>query len=84
MENIFHISHTYKQQLFWSVSTSSYYIPFPLPLSRRIQKLKGNSEVAVGGGDMEEDRYIAPTILKNVKLTDTVMQEEVGTCYYGV
>jgi len=44
---------------------------------QRIQKLKGTCEVAVGGGDIEEDRYIAPTILKNVQLSDAIMQEEI-------
>ena len=46
--------------------------------NRRIQKLKSGSEVAVGGGDVEEDRYIAPTVLKDVKATDPVMQDEVN------
>ncbi|XP_005104004.1 aldehyde dehydrogenase family 3 member B1 isoform X2 [Aplysia californica] len=44
---------------------------------QRVQKLKKGAEVAVGGGDVEEEKYIAPTVLRDVKLTDPVMQDEI-------
>lgn len=36
-----------------------------------------NSEIAVGGEVDASERYIAPTILVNVKPTDPVMREEI-------
>ncbi|XP_058799815.1 aldehyde dehydrogenase, dimeric NADP-preferring isoform X2 [Phymastichus coffea] len=47
---------------------------------RHYQRLVGfltNGEVAIGGQVDASQRYIAPTILINVKLTDPVMKEEV-------
>ncbi|XP_061182881.1 aldehyde dehydrogenase family 3 member B1-like isoform X2 [Saccostrea echinata] len=45
---------------------------------RRIKKLiDGSGKVALGGEVDEEQKYIAPTILTDVKETDPVMQEEV-------
>jgi len=44
---------------------------------QRIQKLKAGCEVAVGGDDVEEEKYIAPTVLRDVKATDAVMQDEI-------
>ena len=38
-----------------------------------------NSEdkIAIGGDINEKDNYISPTVLKDVKFTDSAMQEEV-------
>uniref|UniRef100_A0A2C9K1W9 Aldehyde dehydrogenase n=1 Tax=Biomphalaria glabrata TaxID=6526 RepID=A0A2C9K1W9_BIOGL len=43
----------------------------------RIQRLKQGSTVAVGGEEDEKENYISPTVLRDVKLTDTVMQDEI-------
>uniref|UniRef100_A0A0B7BWN9 Aldehyde dehydrogenase n=1 Tax=Arion vulgaris TaxID=1028688 RepID=A0A0B7BWN9_9EUPU len=45
---------------------------------QRLQKLKEEgSVIAIGGEDDEKDKYIAPTVIKDVKFTDKVMQEEI-------
>lgn len=45
---------------------------------RRIKKLiDGSGKVALGGEVDEEQKYISPTILTDVKATDPVMQEEI-------
>ena len=43
----------------------------------RLTRLLGNTDVVTGGETDVSDRYIAPTILKNVKEDDAVMQEEI-------
>ena len=43
----------------------------------RLSRLLGNTDVVTGGETDVSDRYIAPTILKNVKEDDAVMQEEI-------
>uniref|UniRef100_A0A0K8SVX4 Aldehyde dehydrogenase n=1 Tax=Lygus hesperus TaxID=30085 RepID=A0A0K8SVX4_LYGHE len=44
---------------------------------RRLQELLSDAEVAVGGETDESERYIAPTILVNVKETHKIMQDEI-------
>ncbi|KAJ1168738.1 hypothetical protein NDU88_000652 [Pleurodeles waltl] len=44
---------------------------------QRIKALLGSGTVAIGGDYDEKDRYIAPTILVDVKESDPVMQEEI-------
>jgi acyl-CoA reductase-like NAD-dependent aldehyde dehydrogenase len=44
---------------------------------RRIVALIDRNKVVVGGQFNEADRYIAPTVLKNVALNDKVMTEEI-------
>lgn len=44
---------------------------------QRIQMLKKGADIAMGGDDIEEEKYIAPTVLRDVKLTDPVMQDEI-------
>jgi len=44
---------------------------------RRIVDLIDRNKVVVGGQFNEADRYIAPTVLKNVTLNDKVMAEEI-------
>lgn len=48
---------------------------------RHHQRLMGligkNADIVIGGQASEEDRYIAPTIIKNVSHQDAVMQEEI-------
>ncbi|XP_073073529.1 aldehyde dehydrogenase family 3 member B1 isoform X2 [Manis javanica] len=44
---------------------------------QRLQSLLGSGRVAVGGQTDESDRYIAPTVLVDVRETDPVMQEEI-------
>ncbi|XP_072495456.1 aldehyde dehydrogenase family 3 member B1 isoform X3 [Notamacropus eugenii] len=43
----------------------------------RLQGLLGNGRAAIGGQSDEQERYIAPTVLVDVKETDPVMQEEI-------
>lgn len=43
----------------------------------RISGLIKEADVAIGGQIHREDRYIAPTVLRNVKAIDPVMQEEI-------
>lgn len=43
----------------------------------RLIRLIDSQKVAVGGKWLSSDRYIAPTILTDVKLTDPAMQEEI-------
>lgn len=45
--------------------------------SRRLLALLNNGKVAVGGETDPSERYVAPTILVDVKPTDPVMQEEI-------
>jgi acyl-CoA reductase-like NAD-dependent aldehyde dehydrogenase len=46
---------------------------------RRVEKLiNGSGEIAMGGRSDARERYIEPTVLTNVKLTDPIMQEEVS------
>ena len=46
---------------------------------RHFQRVKNliDGDVVLGGETDESEKYIAPTILNNVKLTDKVMQEEI-------
>ncbi|KAJ1168746.1 hypothetical protein NDU88_000660 [Pleurodeles waltl] len=44
---------------------------------QRLKALLGSGTVAIGGDYDEKERYIAPTILVDVKETDPVMQEEI-------
>ncbi|XP_022250571.1 aldehyde dehydrogenase, dimeric NADP-preferring-like isoform X2 [Limulus polyphemus] len=44
---------------------------------QRICNLITNSTVVVGGDFVEEECYISPTILKDVKISDPVMEEEI-------
>ncbi|XP_061606907.1 aldehyde dehydrogenase family 3 member A2b isoform X2 [Phyllopteryx taeniolatus] len=44
---------------------------------RRIVSMLQDSTVAVGGDNDEEDRFIAPTVLRDVKPDAKVMQEEI-------
>ena len=39
--------------------------------------MKAGGEIAFEGKDVEEEKYICPTVLKNVKLTDPIMKDEV-------
>ncbi|MBU7583511.1 MAG: aldehyde dehydrogenase family protein [Nostoc sp. TH1S01] len=43
----------------------------------RLIKLLDKGEIVVGGENKVEERYIAPTIIDQVSLTDPVMQEEI-------
>ncbi|BFZ04951.1 hypothetical protein BsWGS_07990 [Bradybaena similaris] len=44
---------------------------------QRLQGLKKGSVAAIEGEDDEKEKYIAPTVLKDVKFTDAVMQDEI-------
>jgi len=46
---------------------------------RRVKAMLENSggKVAVGGKTDEENKYISPTLVVNVKLDDSIMQDEV-------
>ena len=43
----------------------------------RLANLLKNGEVIIGGETNPDERYIAPTLLDNVSLEDTIMQEEI-------
>ncbi|BAY75731.1 aldehyde dehydrogenase [Nostoc linckia NIES-25] len=43
----------------------------------RLSKFLENGEVIIGGETKSSERYIAPTIIDNVPLEDSVMQEEI-------
>ncbi|XP_044536311.1 aldehyde dehydrogenase family 3 member B1 isoform X2 [Gracilinanus agilis] len=43
----------------------------------RLRGLLGSGRVALGGQSDEQERYMAPTVLVDVKETDPVMQEEI-------
>lgn len=43
----------------------------------RIQKLLEGTSPVMGGDSDEKERYIAPTVLADVKITDPIMQEEI-------
>ena len=46
--------------------------------SRRVKKnIEGGGQVVIGGNSDDAQRYIAPTVLADVKFTDTIMQDEV-------
>lgn len=45
--------------------------------TRRLQSFLNNGRIAVGGETDLSERFIAPTILTDVKPTDPVMQEEI-------
>lgn len=48
---------------------------------RRIKNLiEKSGNVVIGGQTDEKERFIAPTVLSNVKPSDPVMQDEVGGC----
>lgn len=44
---------------------------------RRLVSFLNNGKVAVGGETDPSERFVAPTILVDVKPTDPVMQEEI-------
>ncbi|XP_043827192.1 aldehyde dehydrogenase family 3 member B1 isoform X2 [Dromiciops gliroides] len=44
---------------------------------QRLRGLLGSGQVAIGGQSDEQERYIAPTVLVDVKESDPVMQEEI-------
>ncbi|XP_025090313.1 aldehyde dehydrogenase family 3 member B1-like isoform X4 [Pomacea canaliculata] len=44
---------------------------------QRVYKLMEGANIAIGGQTDESDLFIAPTVLRDVKLTDPVMQEEI-------
>ncbi|BES91337.1 Aldehyde dehydrogenase [Nesidiocoris tenuis] len=44
---------------------------------RRLRELLGDSEIAIGGEVDENERYVSPTVLTNVKETSKIMQEEI-------
>lgn len=44
---------------------------------RRLARLLDGREIAIGGEVDPSERYIAPTVLRNVHLDDPVMQEEI-------
>lgn len=44
---------------------------------RRLEKLLGDGEVVVGGETDESSRYIAPTVLRNVRADAPIMEEEI-------
>jgi len=44
---------------------------------QRVRRLIDSGEVVVGGEAVESERYIAPTVLRNVKADSPVMQEEI-------
>lgn len=44
---------------------------------RRLVSFLNNGKIAVGGETDPSERFIAPTILVDVKPTDPVMQEEI-------
>jgi acyl-CoA reductase-like NAD-dependent aldehyde dehydrogenase len=45
--------------------------------TRRLQSFLNNGRIAVGGETDPSERFIAPTILTDVKPTDPIMQEEI-------
>ncbi|CAL1533517.1 unnamed protein product [Lymnaea stagnalis] len=44
---------------------------------QRLQRLKKGATAAYEGEDDEKERYIAPTVIPNVKLSDPIMQDEI-------
>lgn len=44
---------------------------------QRLVSLMNGAEIAIGGKTNEQDRYIDPTVLINVKRSDPIMQEEI-------
>lgn len=44
---------------------------------RRLSALLDKSKVVIGGESVQDERYIAPTVLFNVKPEDKIMQEEI-------
>lgn len=44
---------------------------------KRLCNYLGNGEIVFGGYTNENDRYISPTVLKNITFDDDVMQEEI-------
>ena len=48
-----------------------------LCICSRIKGLIGESTVALGGKSDESDKYIEPTVLRDVKVTDPAMKDEV-------
>lgn len=44
---------------------------------RLVTFLNGNGKIALGGDTNPTERYIAPTVLVDIKPTDPIMQEEV-------
>ena len=58
-------------------------MPTVVFIFRRLRKLMESSGEVVIGGDVDPDqKYISPTVLANVKLTDPIMQEEVHAAIY--
>ena len=55
---------------------------------RRVKKFLDNGDTYMGGDTDEKENYIGPTILHNIKTTDSCMQEEVRNfisrviCFY--
>ena len=47
------------------------------PHFNRVAKFLDDGTVACGGQTAADERYVAPTVLTDVKLTDAVMQEEI-------
>lgn len=46
--------------------------------NRRVKKLlSGGGKVAIGGETEDSERFISPTVLRDVQSTDTIMQDEV-------
>jgi aldehyde dehydrogenase (NAD+) len=43
----------------------------------RLVNLLKNGEIIIGGETNRSERYIAPTVIENVSLTDPIMQEEI-------
>ncbi|XP_067656195.1 aldehyde dehydrogenase family 3 member B1-like isoform X1 [Haliotis asinina] len=44
---------------------------------KRVEKLLTGVKVAIGGVTKEEEKYISPTVVRDCKLSDAVMQEEI-------
>jgi aldehyde dehydrogenase (NAD+) len=53
------------------------YLSFFVFYERRVLGLMDKSKIVLGGQTSREDRFIAPTIMFNVKPEDKVMQEEI-------
>ena len=72
------VFHTPYYSYVWFSGLMYYYLSiFLLKLCRRLTQLLKGGDVAVGGETDANERYISPTILKNVHPDDPIMKEEI-------
>ncbi|CAB0007672.1 unnamed protein product [Nesidiocoris tenuis] len=75
---VFYTGSSRVGQLVYSAA-SKHLTPVTLEMGgkRRLRELLGDSEIAIGGEVDENERYVSPTVLTNVKETSKIMQEEI-------